>query len=281
MSRTTVAVITVACVLLFVTKQLAAEDKRIAMVVDSAGVTTEVSDLRFSSDLTRGFLSAYSGVVVTVGLIQVAIDVADIRSIKGNGKKLEIVLLRLGREATIVGELVQGNFTGKSDFGDVEIPISKVKELTYQIPPSEKSADEKKQLAERLSRSKAVLTLADETELSVSDLHRHDSYTVRSEGGIIFIGGSTRYKYYTDVRFKRGETLSTLEFSKLKSIEFKADQSLVVTVPSGATANVTRSNEDGAGFEGYSGICESGPFFIVPERVKRIVFTPPEPTNKQ
>ena len=277
MSRTAIAVVTVACVFLSATRHTIADDKRIATLVDSAGVTTEVSELRFSTDATRRFHSAYSAVVITAEPIEVAIDLADIRSIKGNEKKSEIVYVRLGKEATIVGTLAQGNFTGKSDFGDVNIPISKLKGLTFPTLPGEKSADEKKRLAERLSQNKAVLTLADGTELSVSDLHRHDSY-YSTEGYLI--GGATRYNHYTDIRFKRGETLATLEFSKLKSVDFKADKSLVVTLASGATANGTPSNEAGAEFEGYSGTCESGTFFVAPERVKRIVFTPPQSTKK-
>lgn len=248
--------------------------KRVAIITDTAGVSSEVTDLRFSEsgkELSH-FYNSYGNVAVVTEKFQIAIPLNDLISIKikdAKNKIVEVTYQWLEKEKRITGILVSGKFTGKSDFGDVEVSTINLKELVFTDLPSPMTAEQKKELKERLNTFKATLLLKDETRVSVADLRRHDSY-YSTEGYLI--GGSTRYRHYTDFRFKRGESLLTVSFTKIKRIEFANKDSVVVTLKNGKSTTGTLSKEDGAEVEGFTGLNESGNFFISSKHVKAVVF---------
>ena len=247
------------------------EAKRSATIEDTAGVKTEVTDLRFPR--RPRFRALWNGIGVSTKDFEVGISIDDLKSLLVKGDTVEVTYEWLGQEKKLTGRLLSGQLRGGSDFGEFKIEASKLKKLTFASPPPPKSEEAKKKLAESRLRNRATLVLSDGTEVPVSDLRRHDRY-YSTEGYII--GGSTRYVHYTDFRFKRGESLVTLEFSKLRSIEFGSENGVTVTLGNGKTATGTLPNEGGAGVDGFTGIYESGEFFIKPEFVKRILFDSPE-----
>lgn len=242
----------------------AAEPKRKAVIEDTAGVKTDLLEVGFSGNVRR-FNSSYGSIAVLTKPLEVAIHLDNLKSIKTKGKEHEITYIWLGQEKTLVGTLDAGEFSGKSEFGDIKMPTSKLKELVFSELPSTNWETVKKEMSKKPTYT---LMLTDNTEVTVSDLRRHASY-YSSEGYLI--GGETRYSHYTDFCFKRGESEVTIEFAKLKSIEFGSEKTVTVTLASGTSAPGTLSSGR-SGIDGFTGINEAGEFFVRPGSVKKIVF---------
>lgn len=237
--------------------------ERTFTVVDGSETETEVTGLRFSGNDNFSRFDTTSGrIAVLTDIFQIAIPLENIVSIQSKEKEAEVTYVYLGDEKTITGTLEPGKFTGKSDFGDFELSSHDLTELKTSPPPSAKDDEEPPSLD-------VTLVLKDGTEVQVGKLKRHDRYY--STSGYL-IGGSTRYPHYEDFRFLRGKSLATVQFSKIGSIDFGEKGAVTVTLKKGNKASGTISSDNDAGVHGFTGVNESGEFFIAPELVASIRF---------
>lgn len=237
----------------------AEELKRTSTVTDVAGITTEVTDLSFLAAL-QNFDNSYGCIALSADLFDIAIPIDNLISIEVKGNIHAISYLWRGKQLTITGELFDGDFKGKSDFGDFKLHSSKLRSLKFNQPP--KQEEKKEEVSYR-----ATLTLENGTRISVGKLKRHDSFY--STAGYI-MGGSTRYHHYTNFSFLRGESLATIDFDKIKRIEFTGVREVSVTLKNGNMASGTISTEKGADIVGFTGVFENGKFFVPKKHVKAI-----------
>jgi len=243
------------------------EVKRSATVIDTAGTTSEVTDLRFSGKLQK-FDNSYGRIAFFAEPFHIAVPMDRLVSIEAKGDKHTITYLWHGKEMSLTGSLFSGEFTGKSDFGDLKLSAGKLKSLKFDRAPKPADKQEK-------PSGVATLTLADGTTVHVGSLKRHDSY-YSSEGYIM--GGSTRYSHYTDFRFLRGESLATVSFDKIKQIDLTGEKDVTVVLKNGKKASGTLSSDKRAGIDGWTAVSEKGEVFLSKKQVKAIDFS--EPTAK-
>lgn len=235
--------------------------KRIATVIDTAGTTSEVTGLSFSAKLQK-FDSSYGRIAFSAEPFDIAVPMDRLVSIEAKGDKQTITYVWRGKEVSLTGSLFSGEFTGKSDFGDLKLSAGKLKSLKFDRSPKPADKQEK-------PSGVATLTLADGTTVHVDSLKRHDSY-YSSEGYIM--GGSTRYRHYTDFKFLRGESLATVSFDKIKRIDFTGDKDVTVVLKNGNKASGTLSSEKGADIVGWTGVSDKGEVFLSKKQVKAIDF---------
>ena len=178
-----------------------------------------------------------------------------------------------GQKREIFGELRDlGAFEGKTDFGYFKLDMGKLRKLTFKDMPS-------------FSKSKkppsydTIPVFTNGNRVPVADFRRFNTYC-SSEGYVK--GCGDRYKYFTDFRFLRGDSLQTVLFERIKTIEFNDSRfaghlqgNVTVTLKNGKSANgeLTYDVHD-ADVDGYTGIYEKRdfPFFIDPDHVQSIIF---------
>lgn len=270
-TSTVLLLITVLCVLPENSTN-ADEARRSAKITDKAGTESQITDLSYSGQL-RQFDGPGQAIGVTTKQCAIAIPLDDLISIKRTDSEkepFEITYQWLGKEQKARGDLFHGEFSGKSDFGDIKVATSSLKAVEFSGPPSAKPDREKKEMDRRLAARKAAISLDDGSQLKLVDLRRHASYY--STAGYI-IGGTTVYAHYADFRFKRGESLVTVPFEKIQKVEFNANNAVSVTLITGSSASGNLSNEKEAGVEGFTGLTALGNVYIAPTRVKSIVFS--------
>lgn len=236
--------------------------ERTAVIVDKAGVTSEVTEISVSGDFSRFDEASGEGIVIGTKMFEIAIPIGNLISVEVKGKSAEVRYQWMGYEKTISGELGSETFKGKTDFGEFKLNSGKLKRLTFKEGPT--VMKEEKPLT-----YDATLVLTDGTKIPVANLKRHDSYW-SSKGYLI--GGRTRYYHYTDFSFLKGESLLTVPFENIKTIEFGPGSKVDVTLKNGKSATGKLSDEDNAGVDGFTGLCDEGEFFINPEHVKAIEF---------
>lgn len=238
-----------------------AQSKRTAVLEGSAGVTSEVTELIFSGSLSR-FDHVTNRIAVITPIFDVAILIDSLISIETKEKSVNVRYQWRGQERTITGKPQGGVFKGKSDFGDIELSINKLRKLTFKeptVPTTEKE----------MVSFDATLILTDGTKVPVANLKRYDTYYSSSRFGL---GGSTIHAKYSDFRFLRGESLATVAFKEIKNITFQSYNNVTVTLKNGKKAMGTLSTEARARVKGFTGIYEKGEFFISPSHVKAIEF---------
>lgn len=237
--------------------------ERTAVIVDKAGVTSEVTGISFSGDFSRFYNVSRKSIIIGTKTFEIAIPIGNLISIEVKGESAEVRYQWMGYEKTISGELGSATFKGKTDFGEFKLNVSKLKRLTFKEGPTVVMKEEKPLTYD------ATLVLTDGTKIPVANLKRHDSYW-SSKGYLI--GGRTRYYHYTDFSFLKGESLLTVPFENIKTIEFGPESKVDVTLKNGKSATGKLSDEGGAGVDGFTGLCDEGEFFINPEQVKSIEF---------
>ena len=253
---------TILCTIVLSAHQAQADDpKRTATVVDTAGTTSEVTDLRFSAKLQK-FNTSDGQLAFSVEPFDIAVPLDSIISIEAKGDNLTIAYLWRGKTVSATGTLFSGEFAGKSDFGDLKLRAGKLKSLKFdQAPKPDKEI--------KKAQHTATLTLADGKTITVDNLRRHDSY-YSSEGHIM--GGSTRYRHYNDFCFLRGESLATVSFDKIRRTEIVRGKTFSVILKNGKMAIGTRSFEKGADIVGWTGVSEQGEIFLLRKEVNAIEF---------
>lgn len=239
----------------------AAEDaNRTATIVDKAGISSEVTDLDFSAKL-QIFDHSYGRIALSTSTFDIAIPLENLISIKATASGHTVTYLWRGKEIMTTGKLFSGEFTGKSDFGNLELLTNNLKSIKYDRGPSIKKEDGK-------AGDLATLTLANGAKVTVNNLKRHESY-YSSEGYLV--GGSTYYYHLTNLVFIRGDSRATVSFGKIRRIAFNGERELSVMLKNGKKATGTIPTGDG-GIVGFTGAFEKGEFFIAKKHVKTIEF---------
>ena len=240
---------------------MADDDKRTATLVDTAGIASQVTGLGFSGSFQK-FYSSWGQLAIMAKPFDIAVPLDALVSVEARGNGHIVTYLWQGKEVSLTGTLYSAEFTGKSDFGDIKLGVSKLKSLKFDQAP--KSPTEKPKTINR-----ATLTLEDGTSVRVDDLRRHASY-YSSEGYIL--GGSTRYLHYTDFRFLRGESLATVPFDTIKRIDLLGEKEVSVLLKNGNKATGTRSPNRDASIDGWTAVSATGNIFLGPGQVKAIEF---------
>jgi hypothetical protein len=170
-----------------------------------------------------------------------------------------------GQQRTISGAL-DANFTGQSDFGSFELSSAKLRQLIFNGPSA---AADLRPPALQGQIVTASVVLKNGTTIVMIGLQRHASY-YSSEGYIA--GGETRYNHYTDFRFLRGESLTTVEFAGIQKLEFSGADTVTVTLKNGHVATGKLSGKDAARLDGWTGETDQGLAFFAPDSVRAVEF---------
>jgi hypothetical protein len=243
--------------------------KRKASAEDITGIKTELTGVGYEAAARNIRSYGWNRVVVLTNPLQFLIKLDDVKSIvKKATDSWEVTYLWQNQERKISGKLAAGEFTGESDFGQVKISAAKLRSLIFTEPPIPLSEPDKTSLAKDLLRNRARIILANGTEIISGSLKRHFSYY--STAGYI-IGGEMVHSESSDFSFNRGESLLTLDFGKLKSLEFGPDNTVTVALGNGNSANGTLAGGRN-GMTGLSGMSDKGWFFVEIGFVRRIIF---------
>ncbi len=152
--------VTILCAIMLSVHQAQADDaKRTATILDSAGTVSEVTDLGFSAKLQK-FDNSHGQLAFSTDTFDIAVPLDNVINIEAQEDSHTVTYMRRGKEVALTGNLFAGEFTGKSDFGDLKVHGSKLKSLKFNRPP--KPVDG---LPGAINL--ATLTLADGTALSV------------------------------------------------------------------------------------------------------------------
>jgi hypothetical protein len=259
------------------------QHKRRAVVVDRSGVVSEVSELR----LTEGYdytynniwwgqynssTESYAKMAIETPPFYIAVLVRSLVSIDVKGKIWNVTYRWDGCDKTISGNFAGGgSFTGKTDFGAFKLDSKNLKQLKFKGPPTS--------VAKGCRRPyDATLILRGGAKVPVADLRRFDNYC-DSSGYII--GCRHVSRYYADVRFLRGDSVLTVPFDNISTIEFMnipedswnfTEGSVIVTLKNGKKATGKVPDKNDARIKGFIGMCDRGEFFIEPYHVQRILF---------
>jgi len=246
--------------------------KRSAIIVDKSGVTTEVTGLHFagSDALNNKVLESPDDMILieTEPLI-IGIPLGRLISIELEGKTNKATYLWKGQKITISEDIYSvGDFKGKSSFGDFSLRAPSLKRLILKEGIS--STYDKNSIS-----YDATIVFANDTRLPVANLRRFHYYC--SSEGYAF-GCRNRYDHTTDFEFKKGDSILKGSFTDNKLIEFKnvkiERQSFIIEGMVFVTRKDGKST-DGiitATFNGLTGICDKGEFFVAPAYVKRVEF---------
>jgi hypothetical protein len=248
-------------VAVFAHTAVAQDVKRTAIVVDKAGVLSEVTDLSFSAKLQQ-FDNSYGRIALFADPYDIAIPLDNLIAIEASADGYTVTYLWRGKECITTGKWFSGDFTGKSDFGDLKLHTSDLKSIKFDRPPTIKKEEEK-------DSNLATLTLVNGARVTVNNLKRHNSYY--STAGYL-IGGKICYVHYTDLRFLRGESLVTVGFEKIKRIEFTGEKGVSVTLKNGKKATGDISTVEGGTIVGFTGVFDKGELFIAKKHLRTIEF---------
>ena len=254
------------------------ELKRTAVILDTTGVSTEVTELDAPDQLAEFGFASLGAVVVQTENFLVAIRLRSVKSIDRKGQTAEVQYVVWGKESAITGVLLDRKITGKSDFGAFSLETSQLRQLTFKSPPlfaAREQAFPYPIAIDKAPAYDATLVLTDGTKVPVARLARFATYF--STKGYL-IGGETQYRENADVRFLRGQSLVAIEFTALRTLQFGPGESITVTLKNGNTTTGQISEREDDRVDGFTGIYEKGFFFIHARHVKAIQFGPVQET---
>ena len=263
----------VVSMLLLVNAVTAEEQKRTATILDTAGVTTEVTELHVSLDPDRYGLDypVDSGLVVKSEFLEIAIRFDDLISVTRTEKTVVASYFWNGRQLTAEGNLTSGDMIGKSVFGSFKMKTDGIKTLQFKEPPP-KTTEPKK--TEPLIA--ATLELADGASMPVVDLKRVFEFESSSPWSW---NRYTNTANSPDIPFMRGESTATVQMKDLAKVDFGPDAAITVLLKSGTTGSGKLSSEKD-GIIGFCGTCKKGHLFIELKGVKTIDFSKGQPLSK-
>ena len=244
-----------------------ADEVRTATITDTSGVKTDIQNLDATGSYFGPFDTRERHIAVVTDTFVVAISPTMIHTISMDGPTAKIRYVYEGEIREISGSLKPGAFKGASDFGDYELSYEKLKTLEFAEAPAPDASV--RVSPSRFESNSASLQLWDGTSVEVTNLRRHDSY-YSTEGYLI--GGTTVYRFFSDIRMKRGEAMVTVDFVKVQEIVFDGFGAVTVTLKNGNRADGTLTTESGAGVDGFTGFYEKGYFFIDVKFVAAIRF---------
>ena len=251
----------VATAVCFSTVAAYSESNRSATIVDTAGVTSDIKDVRFYNWQSEQHFGFHGLAFPLTSGLEVAVRIESVTSIVMQGKNHKVRYLWRGLENELLGTAKGARLEGKSGFGDLTLSLEKLKQITFNEPATNAPTVE--------NPLEGSLTLSDGRVVPVKDPKRYASYY--STAGYL-IGGRTRHVRLNDFRFLRGESLVQLSFDKIDTIEFVAG-SVTVRLKNGNTATGKLSEEELERVDGFTWIGDDGYYFADAKHVKSIQFT--------
>lgn len=247
-----------------------------AVVEDTSGIITEVTNMgyMFSRSLMKKFdvVKDKTRIVVITNNFAVAIPIVSIISIETKGGNFEVAYLWKGKELKLLGKLDLSDIRGTSDFGDFKLELKKLKKLRFKDKPRDIK------LKKDITMNQAILILVKGDRVPVTCLKQYRSLyhpKVSSRSGsfeTVFSWARTSHHHETKLKFHRGESLVTVEYSSLKSMQFGPENSISITMQNGKTTTGKITNEDATKIEGFTGIYDKGEFYIDRKHLKTIEF---------
>lgn len=281
MNRLSTATASIVATLLSVSAFSAEQPTRNGTLTDMAGVKSDLTDISFTASRNeyssvKKFASGSDSVAIAGKSMEIAIPLDNLKSLETKNGITTAVYLWRGQETNFMGKIEAGKLKGKTEFGDFEVPSDKVATLVLPNPSQNLPKELTDALTAQKDRFKATVVLKDGTKIAADCLKRFVYYSYYSTAGYI-IGGSTSYvnNHFTDLRFMRGEAKTTLDFAKLKSVEF-GDGGITVTLASGTSSPGKLYDETEAGTTGFTGFCDKGQFYVEIKAIKSILFTATE-----
>jgi hypothetical protein len=250
---------------------IAEGQKRTAVVVDTAGQSTEVTDLQGRCDTARYDAQFHSEplfdqcVVVETGTFEIAIDLQNLLSVVPTGKLSTAKYVFRGQVFSATGNLQLATLTGTSDFGHFEIRTGSIKRIEFKEAPTPAEAKEARE-----SAVPATLSLVDGSLVPVTRLRR----SIRYLGSAGYLGTGREMKTGTDesIEFMRGESKTTVAMQEIAKVDFGANDAVSVTLKNGKNATGTLGRDPYDYSMGFCGTFERGYFFIDKKHVKSIEF---------
>jgi hypothetical protein len=218
----------------------AEHQERMAILVDNAGMTWEITDVFIHTE-PGGFYESRFCLTVLTGTFEVAIPPENLICVEVKGENCEIRYQWMGREQTISGKVTSNKIVGKSDVGYVSLEFDNLKKLTFKGVPA--ITQEQKPAS-----YETTLVLTDGTKVPVANLKRisSQSYSAVPLSGV---KAGTVFELYNDVGFLQGETAPTIRFEDIKSMEFPTGNTIILTLKQGIKDTGNEPKKD-AGNEG-------------------------------
>lgn len=242
-----------------VSSVIAQSGKRSGVIVDTAGVQSDVRKIEFYSDCYAHF-ALYGPCFVRTPGFEVAVPIESVTSIVADGKNHKVRYIWMGQERELLGIAEAARFEGDSDFGRFTLALEKLKQITFKTP-AENATKPAKAL-------EATVTLSNGRVLPAKNVQRYASY--HSTAGFI-VGGRTRYDHLDDFTFLRGESLARLPFDQISVLAFNGS-AVTVTSKNGNSASGKLSTGGEASLHGFTWIGEDSYYFAEPAQVKSIQF---------
>ena len=264
--RVICAVFLVTSALSFAGIAIADEQERTAVVEDTAGQSTEVTDLYLSAAVENyrySIISPPGGcLVVDTGTFEICIPFGYVVSVVQTDGLSSVKYVLKGQEFTAKGKLGTGSLQGKSDFGGFSISTANIRRIDIKSPPAPGEGYEVSG-----SPVPATLTLLDDSMVPVLRLHCFFRY-FSTEGYIM--GGEWKTITTETIEFMRGESKTSVAMRDIAKVDFGANDTVSVTLKNGKSTTGTLAQDYVAA--GFCGTFEKGYFFIDKKRIKSIEF---------
>jgi len=151
--------------------------KRKAVIEDSAGVTTEISDLEFSGNLHDLFDIHSTGnplygkpcIGINTKVFAVVIPIDSLISIEAKNGHATVAYQLSDRTKRLAGALMKGAFIGQSDLGEIRLSTDKLKKLAFKESPVAKAKSKATSFTD-------TLVLSDGLKILVANLKRRSWY---------------------------------------------------------------------------------------------------------
>jgi hypothetical protein len=254
--------------------------KRTAVIVDQGGTSTELKRVIFRQ-VPRNYThtQVFSGIAIITGPIVVLIKGQNILSIENTGGEtknkriFDVSYYWMGEKKMISGILVKTSFSGKSDFGNINLSSEKLKTLRFS------------QVSDKITQKEefhpvGYIILRDGTKFEFKNLKRHNRYAqpfkklVKEDAIRRYY--ETVYKeadeYSFFIPFYRGESNVEVAFRDLKSIEFEDQgvKNILVTLQNGNSTKGKLRDPGSAGTKGFNGVFEKGEFYVEIKNIKTV-----------
>jgi len=245
---------------------VALENERTAIITDTAGVKTEVANLRFfEGDNTT------SDLCVDTGLLVVVVNKAQLVSMSQiNKHKVSISYDYLGKRLVAEGNLtslassggvaVAVELGGDTDLGFFRIGIDRIRTLQFKQAPQ--MALRGQGMAET-----ANLVLDDGSSMTVKDLNRLARFY--PEVGIVNLRA---WGLFTDIPIVRGSGMLTIDLAQISTINLGANGKITIT-PKRGEAITGKIGSEKDGIDGFVALSEKGRFFVDRKHFVSVTFS--------
>jgi len=197
---------------------------RTAILTDSNDSVWEVTGI-YSWTVPGPFIESRFRLAVVTDTFQVAIPPENLISIEKKGEDFEIGYRWMGKEQSISGRVISDQIGGKMGGGHMYVKINELKRLTFK----EGSGAIKEEKPPSSYEFETALVLTDGTKVPVANLVRISSqlYTAVPLSGVEEVNV---FEQLNDVGFLQEKNAPTIRFEDVKSMEFPAENTIVLTL---------------------------------------------------